>query len=294
MKVLDRFLIILFNICLLIVGIWISAIPIAKSKLYYKVQFKVNEIYSHENENGEIVKKDFYFLGGEYKEAKFTDEQLDVMIEHIIDFLFGNKEDFTLVLDQVEVEGVIKDNVSIFGEKAVTHMRDVKNLFIAYQIISVIAFLVLIAILAYLILRLGQVRKILYKYTFIYYFIFTTALAIFFLVTVIHTIREYSGNFDLETYFYTMWGDVHYLLFPFQPDKIEGSFFNDILTEILTVELFVLAFAIVIGVVLFLNLSWLAITIVIRKYGERIANKIKQSKYSNSKFTSEEYFTPSN
>ena len=173
-------------------------------------------------------------------------------------------------------------------------MRDVKNLFIAYQIISVIAFLVLIAILAYLILRLGQVRKILYKYTFIYYFIFTTALAIFFLVTVIHTISKYNGNFDLETYFYTMWGDVHYLLFPFQPDKIEGSFFNDILTEILTVELFVLAFAIVIGVVLLLNLSWLAITIVIRKYGERIANKIKQSKYSNSKFTSEEYFTPSN
>ena len=163
MKVLDRFLIILFNICLLIVGIWISAIPIAKSKLYYKVQFKVNEIYSHKDDSGNIVQREFYFLNGEYKEAKFTDEQLNVMIDHIIEFLFGNKEDFTLELNQVEVYGKMQDNVNIFGEEAVVHMRDVKNLFIAYQIISVIGFLVLLAILAYLILRIGQVRKILYK-----------------------------------------------------------------------------------------------------------------------------------
>ena len=91
-----------------------------------------------------------------------------------------------------------------------------------------------------------------------------------------------------------MWGDVHYLLFPFQPDKIEGSFFNDILTEILTVDLFVLAFAIVICVVITLNLIWLVATIAIRKYGEKIANKIKQSKYSNPKLNSEEYFSSSN
>lgn len=294
MKILDRFLIILFNICLLVVGIWISAVPIAKSKLYYKIQFKVNEIYSHKDDSGQKIQKEFYFLNGEYQEAKFTDEQLDIMIDHIIDYLFGNKENFELQLQNVWVDGeTIEEKVSIFGKQAVDHMKDVKNLFITYQIISVICFLVLLAILAYLMLRIGQVRKILYKYTFVWYFIFCLSLGSFFLITAIHTFREY-GTFDFDTYFYTMWGDVHYLLFPFQPDKIEGSFFNDILTEILTVDLFVLAFAIVICVVITLNLIWLVATIAIRKYGEKIANKIKQSKYSNPKLNSEEYFSSSN
>lgn len=294
MKILDRFLIILFNICLLIVGIWISAIPIAKSKIYYKVQFKVNEIYEHKNKKtNEVEKTKFYYLNGECTNATFTDEQLNIMIEHIVDYLFGNKDSFELYLDQVEVEGEIKDHVSVFGKQACTHMKDVKNLFIGYQIISVIAFLALLAIFAYILLRIGQIRKTLFRYTLIYYFLLIIFLSSFFIVSLIHTSREY-GNFDFSTYLYTMWGDVHYLLFPFQIDKINGSFFNDILTEILTVDLFVVALVIVLSVVMILNIMWLTFTILIRKYGEKIANKIKQSKYSNTDFNSKEYFTSNN
>lgn len=294
MKILDRFLIILFNICLLIVGIWISAIPIAKSKIYYKVQFKVNEIYEHKNETtNEVEKTKFYYLNGEYTNATFTDEQLNIMIEHIVDYLFGNKDSFELYLDQVEVEGEIKDHVSVFGKQACTHMKDVKNLFISYQIISVIAFLALLAIFAYILLRIGQIRKTLFRYTLIYYFLLIIFLSSFFIASLIHTSREY-GSFDFSTYLYTMWGDVHYLLFPFQIDKINGSFFNDILTEILTVDLFVVALVIVLSVVMILNIIWLTFTILIRKYGEKIANKIKQSKYSNTDFNSKEYFTSNN
>ena len=94
MKVLDKLLIVLFNICLIIVAIWISAVPIAKSKSYYQKQFTKNEIYAH-YEDDELVQTKFYYIGGTiYNTTYFTDEQLDTIIEHIIDYLFKGKRKF--------------------------------------------------------------------------------------------------------------------------------------------------------------------------------------------------------
>ena len=49
MKLLDRILILIFTMCLIIVSIWFSAVPIAKNATYYHFQFDVNKIYEHEN-----------------------------------------------------------------------------------------------------------------------------------------------------------------------------------------------------------------------------------------------------
>lgn len=288
MKILDRILIIIFNICLVIVGLWISIIPITKSESYYKMQFKINDVYEHPDENGEMTKTVFRFLNGQYQRALFTDEQLDEMITHIIDFLFNDKESFYLELDDVLVynsavgDYVVTDNVSIFGEEAVTHMDDVKNLFILFQIVSVIAFLMFLGILAYLLLRINRVRHILLEYTAIFYVLFITGFSVFFMVTFIQGIIEYQNRFDMAYYIDLCWRNVHYLFFPFQPDKVAGSFFNDILTEILTLDLFVTAVVLVILSLVVVQVIWLTFTLVMKVFGNKIAYRIKQKRYKNA------------
>lgn len=288
MKVLDRILILLFTMCLIIVSIWFSAVPIAKNAAYYHFQFKVNDIYAHENEEGIIEQKSFYYLDGKYQPVKFTDEQLNTMVEHIIDFLFGNKESFELKLDQVSVynfskgEYETKDEVSIFGEAAVTHMDDVKQLFIMFQIISVIAFVMVLGLIAYILLRLSQVRKILFEYTMLFYAGFVTILSVYLVVTFVGAVSRYGSNLNMTNFTSIAWEYFHFFFFPFQPDKIEGSFFNDILTEILTVDLFVVAVFIVIAVLVLIQIIWVIFALVVKIYGGRFGNKIKQYQYASS------------
>lgn len=291
MKVLDRILILIFTMCLIIVSIWFSAVPIAKSATYYHFQFTVNDIYEHENAEGEKVQKVFNYLGGNYQHAKFTDEQLDIMIDHIIEFLFGNKESFELTLDGVSVfnrytnDYELQDDVTIFGEAAVTHMDDVKQLFIIFQIVSVIAFVMALGLFAYILIRLSQVRKIMFEYTILFYAGFVTILSIFLAITFVNFVGDVIENnyyFTMNHFISLAWGNFHFFFFPFQPDKIEGSFFNDILTEILTVDLFVTAVVISIVVLVVVQVIWLVFSLIVKCYGGRIGNKIKQYQYATS------------
>lgn len=298
MKILDRILILIFTMCLIIVSIWFSAVPIAKNASYYHLQFKVNDIYEHENSEGETVQTVFYYLDGKYQKAKFTDEQLDAMVDHIIDFLFGNKESFELELEGVSVYNkstgtyeVIEEPVSIFGEAAVTHMNDVKQLFIIFQIISVIAFVMVLGIFAYILIRISQVRKIMFEYTMLFYAGFVTILSIFGVITFLNFVADVLKHdlpihsnpyFSLDHFISVAWGNFHFFFFPFQPDKIEGSFFNDILTEILTIDLFVVAVVICLVVLVIVQLIWLAFCLIVKVFGGRIGNKIKQFQHSTT------------
>ena len=76
MKILDKFLIVLFNILLLLVAVWISAVPVAKSKNYYENQFEKNQIYSYVNENGLEVVRRFKYLDGTYANELIMVKQL--------------------------------------------------------------------------------------------------------------------------------------------------------------------------------------------------------------------------
>lgn len=295
MKILDRILILIFTLCLIIVSIWFSAVPIAKNASYYHLQFKINDIYEHENSEGEIVQTEFYYLDGMYQKAKFTDEQLDIMVDHIIEFLFGNKESFELKLEGVAVYNKVTKEyevpvdpdgkpvpVSIFGEAAVTHMDDVKQLFIMFQIISVIAFVLVLGIFAYILIRISQIRKIMFEYTVLFYGGFITILSIYLGVTFVGAISRYGTNINIDNFTSIAWEYFHFFFFPFQPDKINGSFFNDILTEILTIDLFVVAVVICVVVLTLIQLVWLAFCLIVKIFGGRIGYKIKQLQYSTT------------
>ena len=67
MKFLDRFFIVIFNLCLFIVAIATPALMITGSPQYYKAQFEKNGIYG-----GQMK-----YIGGDgYSRANFTAEQL--------------------------------------------------------------------------------------------------------------------------------------------------------------------------------------------------------------------------
>lgn len=295
MKILDRILIVLFTLCLFVVSIWASAVPIAKSKIFYQIQFHLNGIYSYQEEDGEVVQNLFKHRDGintRYPSegyAYFTDEQLDIMIDHIIDFLFGNKESFELELEGIEYYNeetghyeISSEKLSVFGDKAVTHMNDVKELFIIFQVVAVVAFVLALGILAYLLIRIAQVRKVMFEYTMLFYGAFITLISVFLIFTFITFFKDGSYSLTVDSFLNHAWGEFHIFFFPFDEAKREGSMLSDILIEILTLELFIWAVVLVVFVVITVQVIWLAFCLFVKIYGGQIGNKIKQHQYSSA------------
>ena len=83
---------------------------------------------------------------------------------------------------------------------------------------------------------------------------------------------------EMDWFLDTLWRDIHHLLFMFQPEKVEGSFFNDTLTEVLTLDLFITAVVIVVITLVTMLALWFTTTVLARKYGERISNKLFKEK----------------
>lgn len=253
MKLFDRIAVLLLNLCLVILAAVGPALFMAASPAYYHRQFEKTGIYEQDG-----VRTPIHYIGGESRRvARFSDEQLDAIAAHITDFLFGNTEDFTLVMDGVEINGKKEDGVSVFGKQAVVHMQDVKAL-MQVGLWGVRLSAVLLPILLLLLfLRRHEAGRLALRYTLVFYALLLIGAAVFLLLTL----RDAAGG-DLAD---TLWRNAHHLFFPFQPDKVAGSFFNDALTGILTLELFMDAvYVVVISLVTALSL-WGAIARYLRR-----------------------------
>ena len=263
MKVFSKIAVILFNLCLILsVGIT-AALLIASSPSYYRQQFEKNGIYS--DKSGEDEKRHrIYYVGGDAKiSATFSDEQYDIMIDHVIDFLFGDTESFELTLDGVDVWGVgLCDGVSVFGEQAVSHMADVKTLIKTVKVIGIATTALTIMLVAFFIIKRRDCSQFLLRYTAYFYIallIFAAGFCIWSLI---------SALIQKTTFLYMLWGNVHYLLFPFQPEKYEESFLADTLPQILSLELFITALVIVFAAIAVAVALWLAGAHFIKKHSE--------------------------
>lgn len=157
---------------------------------------------------------------------------MDEIIQHIIDYMFTEKDSFALVMNGVNVNGVLKDNVHIFGEEAVTHMADVKTAFAYVKDFSLIGLAVVAVCVFYIILRKKHTSSILLKNLLKCYGFFIGIALLFCGISFWQT--QTSGlNFTNQ-----VWRNLHYIFFSMQADKIEGSFFADALTNILTMDFF--------------------------------------------------------
>lgn len=263
MKHLDKAVILLLNLCLLFSAIMIPALCFAKSPAYYRRSFAKMGIYERVDESGQPYRTVISYINGDKESyALLSDSQLDTVALHIIGYMRGDIEDFELYMNDVYLNDAYADGVRIFGDAAISHMQDVRVLVNRAEIAAAVLFCLLPPLLLYLIARRRTAGRFIVRYTLLFYAALIAFSLLFLLVTAFTSIGELD-------YTRALWRNLHYLFFPFRGDKVEASFFNDALTVILRVDLFMGAvysiLAIVAGVFLlfFLLGRWL------QKYGKQ-------------------------
>lgn len=252
MKLLDRCVIIVFTLCLIISSVLIPINVIITSDAYYQNQFKKCGIAPVEN--GTVSVR--YINGDITKTAELTNEQLETIISHITAYLANQKDSFALKMNGVNVNGETVDGVDIFGNEAVTHMDDVRELFGALKAVLTVCIAIIIVGAVYMILRKTDIKKVIYKYslgTVLCFFGIVGLLFVFVFVKLLISGKSISPN----NYFTLLWSYMHYIFFPFDPEKFMGSFFDDTLTQILTPSFFMNTVAIIISNIIALTTAWL-------------------------------------
>ena len=274
MKILDRVLALLFNACLLFSVAVGSVFAIASSPQYYYDQFEATGVYATVNEEGEEVPKIIPYIGGDNKTfACFTDEQLNELIDHIIGYLFTDMESFALVMDDVTLYTANNpvwtktDGVNIFSDVAVSHMADVKGLLQPLGTVALVMGIAGACMLAYFIVRAvkGQ-GGVLFKYTLIFYGTFVGLIGAFCLFTCIQMRVE---EIPMEYYLDMIWRYFHFFIFP-NPEQATGSFFNDTLTMILSLDLFMAAVVEVPGIIGISVAAWAILAKILDRRGKKM------------------------
>ena len=86
-RVLDCTVIVLINISVIVMGIWLSIIPIAKNKNYYVNRYEENEVAI------KIIERTYPGVDKDFA--------IDKIAQVNIDYFFGNLEEY-----QVEINGI--------------------------------------------------------------------------------------------------------------------------------------------------------------------------------------------
>ena len=268
MKILDGILAFLFNLCLLLAVAVSSVFAIASSPAYYYEQFEATGVYAQVDENGVATPKVIPYIGGDSKKyARFTDEQLNELIDHIINYLFTDAESFELVMDDVELNGVQTDGVNIFSETAVVHMADVKGLLQTLGTIALICGISGALMLVYFLVRAIQGKGgNLRRYMLIFYGTFVGLIGIFCLYTLVQML---SLGIDLQYYLTMIWRNFHFIIFP-NPEQAMGSFFNDTLTMILSLDLFMAAVVQVLVIIACAVAAWFVLAWILDRRVKRM------------------------
>ena len=259
---MKKYLGIIATICAVILLIWVSAastaLMIARDSDYYKKELRECGVYSTKNENGTERRRIIYSIGGDpKKQATLSDEQLDLVADHIVDYLFGDTESFDLKLDAITyVNGDIGYDVSLFGERAISHMADVKGLMRGVGISLIPSVATLIALFVYILKKVAA-RSVL-KYTFIF-------IAAILVICALFCLWSFIGASEDNPFLLNLWGNLHYILFAFSSDAYEGSFLNDALVYILTLEFFLGTVATVLMAIGIALLLWIAVFFLISK-----------------------------
>ena len=263
---MSRALKILASVGFALLLIWTAAVGtallLASSEDYYKDTLRECGVYSQDNGDGTEKRKVIYGIGGDMTvRATLSDEQLDTVCEHIIDFLFGDTESFELTLDGVKMKsGEIRDGVSIFGEMAVSHMDDVR-LLIRGAGFSLIPSVIVLAVLGVYLIKRVRPREIV-RYTLI-------MLLWILVIAALFCLWSYLGSTPSTPFPLKLWGNLHYIIFAFNASAYEGSFLADALVYILTLDFFLDAVVKVLLAIGAALAAWLTALFLIEKYSKK-------------------------
>ena len=228
----EKVMIGLFTFFLIIITIWLTVVPITKSKAFYMFEYKKNDTV---NETG------------------YTTNELSIITDKMIAFLFNKTDDMQVL---------INDEI-VFSNQALYHMRDVRTLYTGGQIIGWIVLVFWLAIGVYLVMHFKRLRPHLLKYSLIVLLIIFVVL----LIAGIFAMVDFNTAFDVfhriifpdaQKYDDAFFGPVS------NYDELPGVD-NLMLIKILSIGLF-MDVGLIIGVVLFIVLiAWFITCIVLRK-----------------------------
>lgn len=218
MKLYSWLFSVFIGIVSVIAMLYVALVPLVFNKGFYYEQFKENK---------------------SYEEAGVNEEQLNLVIDHLIDYLKDNESDLQMMI-RLE-DGTTKD---AFTEREIIHMIDVKNLFIGGSIIGIAAIILSIMSITLLLLKRDWFHAKTTKY--IKYVIFGI-IGLFVLVTL-YVLIDFDSFFDLfHEMFFTndMW-----LL---DEDTMLIIMFTETLFLIIVIEILLLFFIYLLTYLLFLN-----------------------------------------
>lgn len=272
-SVIDILVILIVNFCVIVFGIWVSAIPLTKSEKFYNRHF----------ENNETAKTHLT------SSWMFPDEDPLEIMEKVrditIEYYFGNAEEYQVYVG--------KEDKALFNEDEVRHMKDVKELYVGGQIIAIISFILLVGGLFYLAFHFRRIRKKLLWVSISFYGIVIILIGAFFLWGYVSYKNDSLINQANNGYFPYAFVNFHKLLFPFDADKVAlatGQNGYDIytLTRILDSNLFMSA-GIIIGIVLAtVVIIWFSLIIVFYKLHPKLVKKVDEI-HERARYTSESF-----
>lgn len=193
-KITDYLMCFIFSISFILTSFFISIIPIASNNSYYMLQFKRNGIGEHMN---------------------YSLEQLEIITKAITNYMFHGAKSMQVVFD----------GENVFSDQAISHMADVKVLFVGGTILGYISLVLLIISFVYLIIRRNNVKKIFR----------IIVLSMFALLIIILLSASIYALIDFDSAF----TNFHHILF-LNPEKFNNAFFpdDDTLINILTLDFF--------------------------------------------------------
>ncbi len=194
LKVCDYIVSFLFSFLFILVSAFISIIPIASNNAYYMLQFEKNGVGENLN---------------------YSIEQLDEITKAITNYMFHGAKSMQVYFD----------NEPVFSPQAISHMADVKVLFVGGTILGYISLGLLVFATIYLAYRHKSVKKIFRKITYITFLVFLLMV----IAMTIYALVDFDSAFT----------NFHHILFP-DPEKFNNAFFpdDDTLINILTLDFF--------------------------------------------------------
>lgn len=228
----DKLIISFFSLFLVIIAVWITVVPLTKSKDFYMYEYKQNN----------TVEVTGYSL-----------EELSVITDGIIGFLFNKTDDM-----QVTIDGE-----NVFSNQALIHMSDVRDLYNGGQVLAIAILFFTIAMGIFIIYNYKRLKNQLFKYSIIVYSLIGTII----LLIGVFAIIDFDTVFDI----------FHRIIFP-DEQKFNDAFFgvtsnydeapgtdNLMLVKILSIGLFMDVGIIVGSFAVIVIIVWTIYCFILRK-----------------------------
>lgn len=233
---INKTIVIIFTICLVLITVFSIVFPLTYSLGFYEYSFL-------KNNTAELT--------------GYNDKQLSRIALHIIRFLKGEAISFHYEID----------NLNVFSNQAIIHMKDVRDLFFLLQNAMFFIFILFLALIVYIYVKRQQFKDIMFKYSSITIMVIIGILLIFGIIAII--------DFDFA---FTLF---HRIIF-FDETKFNDSFFgrqsnyseldgveNRMLVWILSERFFIDFAIIVIAITVFVIIVYLLLMYLYKKKGNR-------------------------